>query len=743
LPPEFVSQAIESPLWQRWAPDITDEAWMPATEKLFDGEAFEAAGLASLKVDAEIVRWYPDPIPASVAQDWDAFPAAAAEWSHSRFEGKLFVGAKLAPAEWECALAARDAKNVRHGGGCATGEQSRGSLCFKAKSSAADSGGSAAAATQVAICPRCMLHMGRLVGGNFKTEAESEKARAVLRRVADPDMFRMIKDLPIPVLECRAALLQCLVEDGLLHNERLPVILSSNPGLLSKLSRIIPHASKRKILVKQIAATMDVSEDHRPRLELNRLGLAKDEVTGYIGPNGTKSVFAQVMEQMEVKEKEVTGLWLRHKWLFKVESLAGEGIDDAGGGYSEIVSHMMLELAVEAGGPDGGVDMSALPLLVRTPNGRDGRSDGYNRDTLLFNPDATLPVHMRMFRFLGIMIGAAIRTDQPIELPLAPCMWELLLGRSLVNETAIPAGHGIPGDGSHSPASPSFGVGDSWGLGGLGNSGGGVSGAGADAVARSSGSGSSLLSSDGSSTDVDVMAALDAIEPKLSEFDMNAMMLLRQLAAEPEEHLEYREDFAFDFVRASGTAVVVLDEPGLVLTNQTRAAFIAACLRMRCCEFDPQVAAVRAGIQEVLPIQLLPLLTGAELSAMVCGDTDFDIERLKAAAHYEGYAADAKQVQWLWTVLAEFSPEQKSQFLRFTGGFTRMPHDIEKLTHRFEIHRSDHPGWLPEAATCFFTIKIPEYRTIGVLRSKLLVAMSNCGAIDGDGDGGDFEVMDA
>merc|ERR1719272_219860 len=98
----------------------------------------------------------------------------------------------------------------------------------------------------------------------------------------------------------------------------------------------------------------------------------------------------------------------------------------------------MLELAVEPGLTDPSKDRSALPLLVRTANGREDRSDGYNRDTLLLNPDATLPVHMQMFRFLGVMIGAAIRTDQPIELPLAPCMWELLLGRSMVDDSLIP-----------------------------------------------------------------------------------------------------------------------------------------------------------------------------------------------------------------------------------------------------------------------------------------------------------------
>lgn len=51
------------------------------------------------------------------------------------------------------------------------------------------------------------------------------------------------------------------------------------------------------------------------------------------------------------------------------------------------------------------------------------------QDGYILNPDATLPVHMRMFRFLGILIGVAIRTDSPIELPLANYIWDLIIGR--------------------------------------------------------------------------------------------------------------------------------------------------------------------------------------------------------------------------------------------------------------------------------------------------------------------------
>lgn len=89
-----------------------------------------------------------------------------------------------------------------------------------------------------------------------------------------------------------------------------------------------------------------------------------------------------------------------------------------------------------------------------------------------------------------------------------------------------------------------------------------------------------------------------------------------------------------------------------------------------------------------------------------------------------------------------FSPAEKSQFLRFVGGITRLPHNMAHLPHRFEIHHLDgSAAQLPVSATCFFTLKLPAYTSQEQLRSKLLVAMTHCAAIDTDGDGGAFELL--
>ena len=48
------------------------------------------------------------------------------------------------------------------------------------------------------------------------------------------------------------------------------------------------------------------------------------------------------------------------------------------------------------------------------------------RDKYLLNADDLTPTKSQHFRFLGILIGIAIRTSKPIAINLAPIVWKLL-----------------------------------------------------------------------------------------------------------------------------------------------------------------------------------------------------------------------------------------------------------------------------------------------------------------------------
>ena len=109
-------------------------------------------------------------------------------------------------------------------------------------------------------------------------------------------------------------------------------------------------------------------------------------------------------------------LFLPHR-VWKVKFI-GESVDDCGGGYSESIAEMCDEL-----------QNGSLPLLIVTPNGRD--ESGANRDCFILNPDASCSVHLSMFKFLGVLIGIAIRTGSPLSLNLAEPVWQQLAGKTI------------------------------------------------------------------------------------------------------------------------------------------------------------------------------------------------------------------------------------------------------------------------------------------------------------------------
>ena len=42
------------------------------------------------------------------------------------------------------------------------------------------------------------------------------------------------------------------------------------------------------------------------------------------------------------------------------------------------------------------------------------------------NPALTSDEHFKMFKFLGILLGVAMRTKKPLDLYLAPFVWKLI-----------------------------------------------------------------------------------------------------------------------------------------------------------------------------------------------------------------------------------------------------------------------------------------------------------------------------
>ena len=66
----------------------------------------------------------------------------------------------------------------------------------------------------------------------------------------------------------------------------------------------------------------------------------------------------------------------------------------------------------------------------------------------------------------------------------------------------------------------------------------------------------------------------------------------------------------------------------------------------------------------------------------VCGSPDIPLNLLKSVATYKGINPNAPLIDWFWDVMEEFSNAERSLFLRFVWGRTRLPRTIADFRGR-------------------------------------------------------------
>ncbi|CAG4926206.1 unnamed protein product [Colias eurytheme] len=229
---------------------------------------------------------------------------------------------------------------------------------------------------------------------------------------------------PPPPLECHLlrdmAPLHMCYRLVLLHQfselvcPNLPFLILEGP--LDQLRTLLFYSVKEAAFRKAIMTTMVRERQHGPVVELSRVAArrARRGGTGLAGAAGMRSVFGQMVARLPALTQDA--LALPHR-VWKVK-FVGESVDDCGGGYSESIAEMCEEL-----------QNGSLPLLMATPNGRGDA--GASRDAFLLNPTANTPLHLNCFRFLGVLMGIAIRTGSPLSLSLAEGVWRQLAGQPL------------------------------------------------------------------------------------------------------------------------------------------------------------------------------------------------------------------------------------------------------------------------------------------------------------------------
>jgi len=147
-----------------------------------------------------------------------------------------------------------------------------------------------------------------------------------------------------------------------------------------------------------------------------------------------------------------------------------------------------------------------------------------------------------------------------------------------------------------------------------------------------------------------------------------------------------------------------------------------------------QIKWIKEGLHEIVPSTIINLVEWNELEDRTCGMKILDIEKLKKITDYSNCHEDSKVIKWFWNVLSNMEEEDKTLYLKFAWGRSRLPFDCSKLQYRHCLYFASHMSKdsLPESHTCFFQTDLSDYESEELLEKKLLVAIRFCGEIDND-----------
>jgi hypothetical protein len=197
--------------------------------------------------------------------------------------------------------------------------------------------------------------------------------------------------------------------DRLVHTVVPLVDIGDAPGSLTAMlfqARGLMFAATRNALATRLVTETNAKGEDL-RLTVNRATAARH--TAEQDPSGLKTLFGQTFSLLHAQHPRL----FRTSHRFWNVVFAGEGAEDVGGPYREHLSSMCTELM-----------SPALQLFVATPN--NAHNVGEHRDALVPSPSATAPLHLAMFRFVGQLMGGAMRCGEPLSLYFPPGVWRAL-----------------------------------------------------------------------------------------------------------------------------------------------------------------------------------------------------------------------------------------------------------------------------------------------------------------------------
>lgn len=176
------------------------------------------------------------------------------------------------------------------------------------------------------------------------------------------------------------------------------------------------------------------------------------------------------------------------------------------------------------------------------------------------------------------------------------------------------------------------------------------------------------------------------------------------------------------------------------VTNENRPLYISYVARHRlAAQPSRQTTAFLRGLGAIIDPAWLSMFNQSELQRLVGGDpSEIDVEDLRAHTVYSGVYAfgdDGEEhptIRLFWDVMRGLDDAQRRDVLKYVTSTPRAPLlGFGQLSPSFSIRDGGlDQERLPSASTCVNLLKLPQYRSAAVLRSKLLYAVTSGAGFD-------------
>jgi ubiquitin-protein ligase E3 C len=146
------------------------------------------------------------------------------------------------------------------------------------------------------------------------------------------------------------------------------------------------------------------------------------------------------------------------------------------------------------------------------------------------------------------------------------------------------------------------------------------------------------------------------------------------------------------------------------------------------------------GFQQMINPNWVRLFSPYELQKVISGDDEiqgFDVKGLKLSMAYGGgYHPSQPYIIWFWDIVEQMTPSERSKLLKFMTSCSRQPllgfKSLSPLPCVYQVRLSEEElnsdqnhQRLPSASTCMNLLKLPNYKTKEIMRSKLLYAIES------------------